>query len=62
MFAGDDGGFSEYLENSKGDTVKVRAGDRVHFETAGGDIIAREVLKQLNLRFDLTSWRKQQSP
>ena len=62
MFAGDDGGFAEYLENDKGDTVKVRAGDGVHFETAGGDIIAREVLKQLNLRFDLTSWRKQQSP
>jgi hypothetical protein len=62
MFAGDDGGFAEYLENDKGDTVKVRAGDGVHFETAGGDMIAREVLKQLNLRFDLTSWRKQQSP
>ena len=62
MFAGDDGGFAEYLQNDKGDTVKVRAGDGVHFETAGGDIIAREVLKQLNLRFDLTGWRKQQSP
>jgi len=62
MFAGDDGGFAEYLENDKGDTVKVRAGDGVHFETAGGDLIAREVLKQLNLRFDLTSWRKQQTP
>jgi hypothetical protein len=62
MFAGNDGGFAEYLQNDKGDTVKVRAGDGVHFETAGGDLIAREVLKQLNLRFDLTSWRKQQTP
>jgi hypothetical protein len=62
MFAGNDGGFAEYLENDKGDTVKVRAGDGVHFEPAGGDLIAREVLKQLNKRFDLTSWRKQQSP
>jgi len=62
MFAGDDGGFAEYLENDKGDTVKVRAGDGVHFEPAGGDLIAREVLKQLNKRFDLTSWRKQQAP
>ena len=59
MFAGDNGGFAEYLENAKGDTVKVRAGDGVHFDTAGGDIIAREVLKQLNKLFDLTSWRKQ---
>ena len=48
MFAGDDGGFAEYLQNAKGDTVKVRAGDGVHFDTAGGDLIAREVLKQLN--------------
>ncbi len=61
MFAGDNGGFAEYLQNERGDTVKVRAGDGVHFETAGGDLIAREVLKQLNLRFDLTSWRKQKT-
>ena len=59
MFAGDNGGFAEYLENGDGDTVKVRAGDGVHFDTAGGDMIAREVLKQLNVLFDLTSWRKQ---
>ncbi len=59
MFAGDNGGFAEYLQNAKGDTVKVRAGDGVHFDTAGGDLIAREVLKQLNKLFDLTSWRKQ---
>ena len=44
---------------TRGDTVKVRAGDGVHFDTAGGDMIAREVLKQLNMLFDLTSWRKQ---
>ena len=61
MFAGDTGGFTEYLENAKGDTVKVRAGDGVHFDTAGGDIIAREVLKQLNKQFDLTSWRRSSS-
>ena len=59
MFAGDNGGFSEYLQNDKGDTIKVRAGDGVHFDTAGGDMIAREVLKQLNTLFDLTSWRNQ---
>ena len=27
-------------------------------ELKGGDIIAREVLKELNKQFDLTSWRK----
>ena len=58
MFAGNTGGFTEYLENAKGDTIKVRAGDGVHFDTAGGDMIAREVLKQLNATFDLTSWRR----
>lgn len=61
MFAGDNGGFAEYLENAKGDTVKVRAGDGVHFDTEGGDLIAREVLKQLNTLFDLTSWRRQKA-
>ena len=41
--------------------MKVRAGDGVHFDTEGGDMIAREVLKQLNRLFDLTSWRKQKA-
>ena len=57
MFAGPNGGFVEYLENAQGDTVKVRAGDGVHFDTAGGDMIARAVLKRLNELFDLTSWK-----
>src|SRR5207247_1087364 len=52
------GGYAEYLPSSSGDLVKVRAGDGVHFENAGGAIIARRVLKALNSQFDLTSWRK----
>jgi hypothetical protein len=56
-FAGDDGGYAEYLEDSAGRLQKVRAGDGVHFERAGGDIIAREVLRRLNEAYDLTSWR-----
>jgi hypothetical protein len=58
MFAGDDGGYAEYLPNAAGNLVKVRAVDGVHFEREGGDIIAREVLKALNKTYDLTSWRK----
>jgi hypothetical protein len=58
MFAGDDGGFAEYLPNASGKLVKVRASDGVHFEREGGDIIARHVLKALNQTYDLTSWRK----
>jgi len=57
-FAGDNGGYAEYLEDRRGRRVKVRAGDGVHFERAGGEMIARMVLKRLNEMFDLTSWRK----
>lgn len=59
-FAGANGRYAEYLENNSGRKVKVRAGDGVHFESAGGDMIARMVLKQLNALYDLTSWRKAQ--
>ena len=45
MFAGDDGGYTEYLADGSGRLKKVRAGDGVHFEREGGDMIAREVLK-----------------
>jgi hypothetical protein len=58
MFASDTGDFTEYLQSASGRAVKVRAGDGVHFEPAGGAIIAREVLKRLNAAYDLTSWRK----
>ena len=58
LFAGDDGGYTQYLRNLSGDLVQVRSADGVHFEREGGDIIAREVLKELNKQFDLTSWRK----
>jgi len=58
LFAGDDGGYTQYMRNLSGDLVLVRSADGVHFEREGGDIIAREVLKELNKQFDLTSWRK----
>ena len=54
------GGFAEYLPNVNGDLVQVRAPDGVHFEPAGGDIIARLILKRLNQQFDLGSWRHKQ--
>ncbi len=58
MFAGDDGGYAQYLPDGSGRLEKVRADDGVHFERAGGDMIARVVLKELNKEFDLTSWRR----
>ena len=50
-FADDSGGFSEYLPNGAGRLIKMRASDGVHFERAGGDVIARTVLKRLNEPF-----------
>ena len=57
-FAGDNGGYAQYLTTDTGKLVKMRADDGVHFERAAGDLIAREVLRRLNQRFDLTSWRR----
>src|SRR5262249_42509927 len=56
-FASDDGGFAQSLTDGSGKRILVRAPDGVHFEPAGGDIIARSVLHVLNQQFDLTSWR-----
>ena len=58
MFAGDDGGYTQFLPTGSGGLVEVRADDGVHFEREGGDMIARIVLEELNREFDLTSWRK----
>jgi len=57
-FASDSGGFAQYLTDASGRQILVRAPDGVHFELAGGDMIARMVLHALNEQFDLTSWRK----
>jgi hypothetical protein len=57
-FASESGGFAQYLTDSSGKKVLVRAPDGVHFERAGGDMIARMVLHALNQEFDLTSWRR----
>ncbi len=59
FFAGDDGGYAEYVANARGTLVKMRADDGVHFEREAGDLIARQVLSRLNKRYDLTSWRRE---
>jgi uncharacterized protein len=61
-FASDDGGFAEYLQDGSGQSTRVRAGDGVHFEPAGGDLIAREVLRRLGDLYDFTSWRDAPTP
>jgi len=57
FFEGDNGGYAQYVSDDSGKLVKMRAEDGVHFERAAGDLIAREVLRRLNKRYDLTSWR-----
>jgi hypothetical protein len=57
FFAGEDGGYAQYLEDPTGKLVKMRADDGVHFERPAGDIIAAKVLERLEERYDFTSWR-----
>ncbi len=58
LLAGPDGGYAEYLTRPGGGQVKVRAPDGVHFEPAGGDIVADEVLEALGRTYDFTSWKR----
>lgn len=58
FFAGDDGGYAQYVEDASGKLVKMRADDGVHFERAAGDLIADEVVERLGERYDFTSWRR----
>lgn len=53
LFAGDDGGYAEYLPDSTGGLVKVRAPDGVHFARLGGDLIAAAVLEKLRSAVEL---------
>jgi hypothetical protein len=59
LLAGPNGGYAQYLENLSGQIEDVRAPDGVHLAPAGAAIVAREVLKDLNTAYDLTSWRRQ---
>jgi hypothetical protein len=58
LFQDKSGHFSEYLARPNGTVVKMRTGDGVHYEDAGGQQIAWYVLRELNRVFDLHSWKK----
>ena len=57
FFAGEDGGYAQYVEDAAGKLVKMRADDGIHFERAAGDLIAEKVVEHLGERYDFTSWR-----
>ena len=57
FFAGGDGGYAQYIEDTAGKLVKMRADDGVHFERPAGDLIADKVVERLGERYDFTSWR-----
>jgi hypothetical protein len=57
FFAGEDGGYAQYVEDATGKLVKMRADDGIHFERAAGDLIAEKVVEHLGERYDFTSWR-----
>ena len=61
-FAGSDGLYAQYLDRPDGRKLKVRADDGVHFEPAGGDIIAAKVLATLSDVYDITSWKEKAPP
>jgi uncharacterized protein len=61
FFAGEDGGYAQYVEDETGKLVKMRADDGVHFERAAGELIADTVLDRLSERYDFTSWRNDAS-
>jgi len=51
FFAGEDGGYAQYVEDGAGRLVKMRADDGIHFERAAGDLIAAKVMERLAERF-----------
>jgi hypothetical protein len=53
------GGYAPYLRFDDGQLVKVRADDGVHLERAGGDLVARQVVRELRQVYDLWSWRSE---
>ena len=56
LLSDDDGGYAPYLPDKGGRLVKVRADDGVHLERAGGDIVAKDVVRKLRPLIDVWSW------
>ena len=55
----DDGEFASYLRSLVGELEKIRAPAGIHLERDGGDIVAKEVVRQLRVVYDVWSWKKE---
>jgi hypothetical protein len=58
LLAGPDGGYADFKIRFDGTVIRLRAGDGIHFERAGADLIAGAVLAAMHEAFDLTSWQE----
>ena len=58
LLAGPDGGYADFITSVDGTVVRLRAGDGIHFERAGADMVASAVLAAMQEAFDLTSWQE----
>ena len=54
VFAGADGGFSEYLTDANGDLVDMRLNDGIHLTTAGGIRLAKVTLDVIEANWGLS--------
>ena len=58
LFTGPNGGYADYLPDADGQLELMRQSDGIHFTPAGGERVAKQVVKQFHTAFDLTSWRE----
>ncbi len=53
LLAGPGGAYAQHILDASGRRVRVREGDKVHFSTAGGDILVRAFLKDAGEAIEL---------
>jgi hypothetical protein len=57
LLSDEDGDYAPYLPAKDGTLEKVRADDGVHLERAGGDIVAKQVVREVRGLADVWSWK-----
>jgi hypothetical protein len=53
LLASPEGAYSQHIADASGHWVRVREGDKIHFSTAGGDIIVKAILKNIEENIEL---------